>query len=210
MLKSMTGFGKATKEINNKTITVEIRSLNSKNVDLSLRMSSIYRDKELELRNELSKLLERGKVDLSVYVESKTIETPVEINLDLAKAYYAKLKLLANELGESDNDLLKHIIKLPDVLKSERREFDESEWTTIRETITEALNALNKFRDDEGQSITKDFTDRLNIITSCLEKIIELDKNRITSIKERIRNNVLDAVGKTQFDNNRFEQELIY
>jgi uncharacterized protein (TIGR00255 family) len=108
MLKSMTGFGKATKEFSDKTVNVEIRSLNSKNVDLSLRLSSVYRDKEHELKSEIAKLLERGKIDLSVYIESKLIETPVEINTELAKAYYLKIKQLATELNEPTNASVKN------------------------------------------------------------------------------------------------------
>src|SRR5579885_3374261 len=107
MIRSMTGFGKCTKEFKDKTITVEIRSLNSKGADVNLRLSSMYRAYELELRNELTRQLERGKIDLSVYVESKTEETPIEINLELAKAYHAKLKELAKTLGENDTDIFK-------------------------------------------------------------------------------------------------------
>src|SRR6478735_1957845 len=145
MLKSMTGFGKATKEFSNKTVSVEIRSLNSKNVDLSLRLSSIYRDKEHELKSEVAKLLERGKIDLSVYVESKKEETPVEVNTELAKAYHAKLKQLAIDLNEPQTNLLTQVLKMPDVLKSERKEPDEQDWKDIQEVIMSAIASLNKF-----------------------------------------------------------------
>lgn len=206
----MTGFGKATKEFDNKIINIEIRSLNSKNMDLSLRISSAYREYELELRNEITKLLERGKVDLSVYVESKQQETPIEINNGLAKEYYKKIKQLSIELNEPINDIIPQILKMPDVLKSEKKEPDENEWKQIKSVIAMAVDALNKFRQDEGKSIETDFVKRLGIIESCLEKIKELDKNRISSIKERIKNNLSEAIGKDKIDNNRFEQELIY
>lgn len=210
MIKSMTGFGKATKEFSDKTVNVEIRSLNSKGVDLSLRLSSMYREFELELRNDISKKLERGKIDLSIFVESKNQETPVDINIDLAKEYHKKLKALAGELNENSHDLLSQILKLPDVLKSERKEANENEWKEIKSVIDLAIEGLNKFRDDEGKSIEKDFNERIKIISDCLEKIKELDKLRIENIKKRIKGNITEIIGSDKIDINRFEQELIY
>lgn len=210
MLKSMTGFGKATKEFEKRTVNVEIRSLNSKGMDLSLRLSNSYREYELELRSEIARLLERGKVDLSIYVESKNIETPVEINSDLAKEYQRKIKQLATELNEPANDVLYQILKMPDVLKSERREPDENEWKEIKTVITEAVESLNKFRAQEGKSIEKDFSDHLGVIQTCLNKIIDLDKSRIAGIKDRIKGNLNEVIGADKIDANRFEQELIY
>jgi uncharacterized protein (TIGR00255 family) len=206
----MTGFGKYTKEFKDKTITVEIRSLNSKGADISLRMSSMYRAYELELRNELTRQLERGKIDLSVYVESKTEETPVEINMDLAKAYHIKLKELAKALGENDADLLKEVIKMPEVLKNERKEADENVWKEIMQCINEAVKDFNKFREQEGRSIEADFKTRLGVIENSLTKILELDKHRLNKIKERIKTNLSDVIGLDKIDTNRFEQELIY
>lgn len=210
MIRSMTGFGKATAEVNDKTISVEIRSLNSKGADISLRMPSGLRNFELELRNELSKLLERGKIDLSIYIESKAVETPVEINLDLAKAYHAQLKKLSEGLNEPLENSLAQVLKFPDVLKSERKETDENEWKQIKACINEAVAELNKFRDVEGLSLQKDFEERLSKIGTCLEEVKTLDLLRINGIKERIRNNIEDVIGKSKIDENRFEQELIY
>jgi uncharacterized protein (TIGR00255 family) len=210
MLKSMTGFGKATKEFENKTVNVEIRSLNSKNLDLSLRLSSTYRDKEHELKSEITKLLERGKVDLSVYVESKIEETPVQINTDLAKSYYNQLKQLATELNEPTTNLMAQVLKMPDVLKSERKEPNEQDWKDIQSVILLAVEGLNNFRSDEGKSIEKDFETRLGIIADSLEKIKEHDAARIQNIRDRIKKNLEEVVGKEKVDNNRFEQELIY
>lgn len=206
----MTGFGKATKEFENKTVNVEIRSLNSKNADLNIRLSSVYRDKEYDLKTEVTKVLERGKIDVSIYVEPKTAETPVEINLDLAKAYHAKLKELAKQLNEPENDLLSQILKLPDVLKSERKEPNENDWSDILSVVKQALESVNKFRSDEGKSIEQDFKNRLEIIHQCLEKIKELDKQRIPNIRDRIKKNIEDLIDKSTIDNNRFEQEIIY
>ncbi|HWY10598.1 MAG TPA: YicC/YloC family endoribonuclease [Bacteroidia bacterium] len=210
MLKSMTGFGKATKEFEKRTVTVEIRSLNSKGMDLSFRLSNTYREYELELRSEITRLLERGKVDLTVYVESKAIETPVEINSDLAKEYHKKIKQLAAELNEPATDALYQVLKMPDVLRSERREADENEWKEIKTVITAAIESLNKFRSEEGRSIEKDFTEHLEIIKTSLDKIIELDKSRIAGIKDRIKGNLTEVIGADKIDANRFEQELIY
>jgi uncharacterized protein (TIGR00255 family) len=210
MIKSMTGFGKATAESGDKTITVEIRALNSKGADISLRLSSGLRNYELELRNELSKQLERGKIDLSIFVESNITETPVEINMVLAKAYHAQLKKLAEELNEPMEDSIHHILKFPDVMKGERKETDENEWKLIKNCLNEAIKQLNEFRDTEGKSLQKDFEDRLNKIGIYLEEVKKLDLHRITTIKDRIRNNLADVIGKDKIDENRFEQELIY
>ena len=206
----MTGFGKATAEYGDKTVTVEIRALNSKGADISLRLPSALRNYELELRNDLSKQLERGKIDLSILVESNTVEAPIEINTTLAKAYHAQLKKLAQELQEPIEDTIQHILKFPDVLKGERKETDENEWKIIKSCINEAIKQLNAFRDTEGKSLQQDFEDRLGKIENSLEEIKKLDQHRINAIKDRIRNNLADVIGKEKIDENRFEQELIY
>lgn len=210
MIRSMTGFGKATLELGDKTVNIEIRSLNSKGADISLRVSSGLRNYELELRNELTKQLERGKIDLSIYVESKKAETPVEINLELAKAYHDQLRNLAIELNETLTDGIQQVLKFPDVMKSERKEADENEWKQIKAGVLEAIVQLNQFRDAEGKSLLQDFETRLGNIGRCLEEIKLLDTGRVNSIKDRIRNNIEDLLGKGKIDENRFEQELIY
>jgi uncharacterized protein (TIGR00255 family) len=210
MIRSMTGFGKATLELGDKTINVEIRSLNSKGADISLRVSSSLRNYELELRNELSKQLERGKIDLSIYIESKKAETPIEINTELAKAYYGQLKKLADELGEPLTDGIAQLLKFPDVLKNERKETDENEWKQIKACVTDAIKQLNGFRDTEGLSLLNDFKDRLGKINNSLEEIKKLDLLRIDGIKARIKNNLAEVIGTDKIDQNRFEQELIY
>lgn len=206
----MTGFGKASKEFSTKTVNVEIRSLNSKNLDLNLKLSSAFRDKEYELKSELSKLLERGKIDLSIYVENKIQETPVEINTALAKVYFLKLQELAKELNEPQSDLFKQVLKMPDVLKSERKEPNEQDWLDMKEVILSAVQELDNFRIDEGKSIEKDFNDRIGNISKALESIKSHDASRVQHIKERIKKGLEDSVAKDKIDNNRFEQELIY
>jgi len=210
MIKSMTGFGKASLELDSKTVQVEIRSLNSKGADVSLRLSSIYRNFELELRNDITKQLERGKIDVSIFVESKQQETPFEINVSLAKSYKQKLQTLATELNEPLNDVVYQILKMPDVLKGERNPADEKEWKQIKTVINEAIVQLNNFRNMEGLSLKKDFEDRLNKIKICLDEVKILDEKRINTIKTRIRNNIFDVIAKDKIDENRFEQELIY
>jgi uncharacterized protein (TIGR00255 family) len=210
MIKSMTGFGKASQELSDKTINIEIRSLNSKSADISLRLSSGLRNYELELRNEISKQLERGKIDLSIFIESKKAEMPVEINIELAKAYHKQLKNLALELNEPIANALQQVLKFPDVLKNERKETDENEWKLIKHCLNSALEELNNFRDIEGLSFKKDFETRISKINICLEEIKTLDLIRINAIKNRIRNNIEDVIGKSNLDENRFEQELIY
>ncbi|MDI1354642.1 MAG: YicC family protein [bacterium] len=210
MIKSMTGFGKASLETGDKTITVEIRSLNSKGADISLRLPSGLRNYELELRNELSKQLERGKIDLSISVESNKAETPVEINVPLAKAYYEQLKQLAREINEPIPDPISQLLKFPDVLKNEKKEADEQEWKQIKTCMDKAILQLNAFRETEGRSLQNDFETRLGKINTALEEVKKLDMTRITGIKDRIRGNLTDIIGKDKIDQNRFEQELIY
>lgn len=210
MLKSMTGFGKAKNEFENKIVSVEIRSLNSKNIDLSLRLSSVYRDKEHELKNEITKLLERGKIDLSIFVENKIEESPIEINTGLAKLYHKKIKQLAEELNEPSQNIMSHVLKMPDVLKSERKEPNEQEWKDIQKVIISAIENLNQFRTDEGKSIKNDFIERINTIEKSLETIKSIDSKRISNIKERIRKNLDEVISKDKIDQNRFEQEILY
>ncbi|MBL7900704.1 MAG: YicC family protein [Bacteroidia bacterium] len=210
MIKSMTGFGKASAESKDNLITIEIRSLNSKGADVSLRLSSALRNYEAELRNEISKLLERGKIDLSIYLESKKVITPTEINVTLAKAYHDQLRNLAIELNEPLHDPIAQILRLPDVMKTERKESDEEEWKVIKTAVMEAVNELNAFRDKEGLSLKTDLEQRLKNIENSLNEIAKLDVIRLENLKQRIKINITEAIGKNNIDQNRFEQELIY
>lgn len=210
MIKSMTGFGKASAESKDNLITIEIRSLNSKGADVSLRLSSALRNYEAELRNEISKLLERGKIDLSIYLESKKVITPTEINVTLAKAYHDQLRNLAIELNEPLHDPIAQILRLPDVMKTERKESDEEEWKVIKTAVMEAVKELNAFRDKEGLSLRTDLEQRLKNIENSLNEIAKLDVIRLENLKQRIKTNITEAIGKNNIDQNRFEQELIY
>lgn len=212
MIKSMTGFGKALVEVSGKKINVEIRSLNSKQLDLNFRIPYIYKEKELELRSDISKQVERGKVDVSIYMESAQDAMPAAINKTLAKFYHSELKALSEELKENNQNLLPLIMKMPEVMKGEKEivELDETEWKEIKRTADQAIEAFQKFRMDEGKTLEKEFRSRISIIGSLLLEVVSLDGLRIKNIKERIKNNLAEAIDKDKIDQNRFEQELIY
>lgn len=207
----MTGFGKATGEINNKKISVEIKSLNSKQADINVRIPSFYKEKELPLRSYINKELQRGKIELNLYVELLGDQSNHQINKELFKKYYTDLSALASELGQADNtDLISIISKMPDVLKTEREELDENEWDTINKVIITAVEKLNEFRTSEGNALADDLKLRINNISSLLNEVEKYDASRIEAIKERISNNLNEAVGENNVNKDRFEQELIY
>lgn len=212
MMKSMTGFGKATNEILGKKVTVEVRSLNSKQLDLNLRLPYLYKEKELELRADISKQIERGKVDITVFTESIHDSLPVAINKPLAKTYYKELKALSEELNETNHNLLSLVVKMPDVMKAEREvvELDEVEWKQVKITVDKAIDAFQKFRDDEGKTLSNEFITRIGVIDKLLAEVVVMDAPRVENIKARIKNNLAEAIEKEKIDQNRFEQELIY
>jgi len=212
MIKSMTGFGKATSEYNGKKITVEVRSLNSKQMDLNLRVPYFYKEKEAELRSEISKQLERGKVDITVFTEATQLANTAIINKTLATAYYNELKFLSLELKDTNASLLDLALKMPDVLKGEKEvtELDEEEWKHVKGTVDKAIEAFQKFRDDEGGTLAKEFESRISIISNLLSEVEKIDAARIQQVKERIRTNLEEVIAAEKIDNNRFEQELIY
>lgn len=210
MLVSMTGFGKATCELEKKKITIEIKSLNSKQLDAFTRIPSFYREKDIEVRNLISKKLSRGKVDFSMYAEIKGSESKSIVNTELVKSYFAQLSDISKDLGVDNNNLLSTIMKLPDTLKSVREELDENEWEVVTQSIDEALNDLIKFRKQEGVALEKDIKQRINSILSLLKDVEPLEKVRIDNVKERLRNNLKELANKDEYDKNRFEQELIF
>ncbi len=212
MMKSMTGFGKALAEVSGKKVNVEIRSLNSKQLDLNIRMPYLYKEKELEMRSEVAKQLERGKVDITIYLESMQDELPIAINKKLAKFYFQELKSLAEEVKENNQNLLSLVLKMPEVMKADKEivELDEAEWAEIKKTVDAAVVAFQKFRLDEGQTLAKELRSRIAIVGSLLQEVVSLDGLRINNIKERIKTNLAEAIEKERIDQNRFEQELIY
>ncbi|OWP83844.1 YicC family protein [Flavobacterium davisii] len=206
MILSMTGFGKATLQLPTKKITVEIKSLNSKGLDLNVRMPSTYREMELGLRNQISQSLERGKIDFSLYLEVTGEETTSKINAPIIKAYIAQMKEI---LPEADlTELMKMAVRMPDALKTEREEIEETEWAEIQKTISEALININQFRKDEGQALENEFKTRIANIQQLMDRAVSYDPERIETVKTRLRT-ALDELEAT-VDENRFEQELIF
>ena len=202
----MTGFGKASLQLATKKITVEVKSLNSKGLDLNTRMPSVYRENELALRNLLAQKLERGKVDFSLYVEVTGEETFSKINAPIVKAYMAQMKAILPDANEIE--LMKMAVRMPDTMKTEREEMDPNEWRQIQTVIDEAIENMLSFRTSEGASLEKEFTLRIENIRSYMNQALALDPERVTAIKERLQT-AIDEL-KVNVDTNRFEQELIY
>lgn len=205
MIQSMTGYGKSVVQLATKKITVEIKSLNSKNLDLHARVPSSYREKELEMRKAISKSLIRGKVDFNLFVEITGEETSSKLNEDVVTQY---MKQLENVVAGEKIDLLKMAIRMPDALKTERKEINADEFNSIDTAINKALEAINTYRTDEGRILEYDFILRIDTISKLLEEVIEMDSTRIANVKDRLRKAVSEI--KETVDENRFEQELIY
>jgi uncharacterized protein (TIGR00255 family) len=210
MLQSMTGYGKASVDFEDKTITIEIRSLNSKGLDASLRMPSIYREKEIELRNELAKLFERGKVDVSVNVEYRSEQPSTQINEVLAQAYYKQLKELADRVNEPKANILEMVMRMPDVTKHTTGTLSEKEYAQFLDTFKKAAEGTISFRKTEGKALVTEFSKRTGLLLTYLEKIETSDPLRIEKIRTRIQKNVAEFVAAENIDKNRLEQELIY
>lgn len=205
MIQSMTGFGKSLLQLPSKKITVEIKSLNSKTLDLNARIPGQYREKELQLRNTIATALTRGKVDFSLYVEVTAEETTASINPAVVKKYMEQLKAIVDA---DDTELLKMAIRMPDTLKTEREEIDETEFSSIEEAVHTALKEINTFRTDEGKALEQELKLRISNIENILEEIIAMDPDRIAGVRERLRKGVADL--KENVDENRFEQELVF
>lgn len=205
MIQSMTGFGKASMQLPNKKVTVEIKSLNSKGLDLNVRMPSAFREMELSLRNRVAQKLERGKIDLSIFVEVTGEETSSKVNVPIVKAYINQLK----EVVDGDlTELLKMAVRMPDALKTEREEIDEKDWAQIEEVIEQALVNINSFRVTEGIALEKEFLVRISNIMSLMKQTVAYDSERIENVKNRLQNAINEL--QVNVDENRFEQELIY
>ncbi len=206
MLFSMTGYGKAEKQINAKNIQVEIRSLNSKNLDLKMRIPSEYKEKEVEIRNLIYKNLKRGKVEFNFNVEDLSDAPKNKIEPNIVKDYMEQLTAIFPDLDK--NIVLSSVLKMPDILKTDEKEFDEQEWKNILPIIEEAIQKLNNFRQEEGKSLEKDLRSNIDKIEKLLVDVSGLDENRIQRKKEKIRSDLEQL--QTKIDENRFEQELIF
>jgi uncharacterized protein (TIGR00255 family) len=208
MIHSMTGYGKSVLHLSDKKVTIEIKSLNSKNLDLNVRIPSYYRVKELAVRKELASRLVRGKVDFSIYIEMTADETSTTVNKGVVSEYMQQLRNVVQTGSSNDVELLKMAVRMPDALKTEREELDEDEWSQISANIQKAIKDIIQYRIDEAASLEKDFKLRIENIQSYLEEVKSFDAARITHVKERLKKAIDDL--KVQTDENRFEQELIY
>jgi uncharacterized protein (TIGR00255 family) len=202
----MTGFGKASLQLPTKKITVEVKSLNSKGLDLNVRMPSLYREMELGLRNEIALKLERGKIDFSIFIENTAEQSTNKVNVPIVKNYIEQLKAVFYE--GNDTELLKMAIRMPDAMKVEREEIDQNEWIEIQKVIKEGLENIWNFRQDEGASLEKEFQLRIGNIRQYMNEALALDPERVQAIKERLHTAISEL--KVTIDENRFEQELIY
>ncbi|KQC30443.1 YicC/YloC family endoribonuclease [Flagellimonas eckloniae] len=205
MIQSMTGFGKHIVQLPSKKITIELKSLNSKSLDINARIPQFYRGKELELRKMIADVLVRGKVDFGLYVEITGEETTAEVNEAVVKKY---MKQLANIADGDKVKLLEMALRLPDAMKTEKGDIDETEYESIKEAMKQALSEIKIFRDEEGQVLEKDFIARLKNLNRLLDDVKAIDPERLDTVRERLEKAVADL--KVELDANRFEQELIY
>lgn len=202
----MTGFGKATLQLPTKKVTVEVKSLNSKGLDLSVRMPSLYREMELGLRTQLATILERGKVDFSIFIESTAEQTSTKVNVPIVKTYINQLREVYADADETE--LMKMAMRMPDTMKIEREEIDPNDWIQIQTVIEEAVQNIKNFRRDEGMSLEKEFQLRIGNIRQYMNEALDLEPERVAAIKERLQTAISEL--QVNVDENRFEQELIY
>lgn len=213
MIKSMTGYGKAEGVVGSKKISVEVRSLNGKFLDCNLRVPGLYRQKEMSIRSKAAKEIVRGKVDINISYESLEGEQNFFINKPLVKNYYKGLSEISEEINlteESKSSLVATLMKMPEVMRSEKQQLTDDEWSGIAKLIDGAFNAFNSFRKEEGEVLKNEVEGRVNEIVSLLEQVIPFEEERIETVKNRIKKNIEEIVTKDGFDQNRFEQELIY
>jgi uncharacterized protein (TIGR00255 family) len=211
MIQSMTGFGRTTCDLAEKVVVIEIKSLNSKQLDLNLRLPPQYREKEMDLRNELVNRLKRGKVDVNVNIEYKEGRQAIQINAANVMNYYRQLKALSDEMGISSTDsLLQAIIRLPDAVVAEKEIPDAEEWDKFQYAFTLAIDELEQFRNQEGKALAFDIMNRINLIETLLTQVEPFEKERENTIRTKLSSSLLEFVPQESLDKNRFEQELIY
>jgi len=211
MIQSMTGYGKAECLFQDKKVTIEVRSLNSKQLDTSTRLPTLYKEKELEIRQYIAKILNRGKVECSIYYELSEDAPSGVINEQVVKGYYEQLYKISGELGlETSLELLSAVLRLPDTFRTEKTTLVDEEWQLVRDGLKRALGQVNGFRHQEGEVIHGDLEQRVNAISERLSGVEVLEGERISRVKERIGNNLAEYLKKEEIDQNRFEQELIY
>ena len=209
MLRSMTGFGKASGSFHSKKVSIEIRSLNSKSVDLMTRIPSQYKELDGTFRKVIADELGRGKIDLQIAIDSSGEESSVSINRPLARSYYRDLKALSGELGEEPKDFLSLVLRMPDIYNSEKEDLSDEEKSWLLGLLHDAIGKLDHFRQKEGVELELEFTTRINDIRRLLGEVPQYEEERITTIRERMRKG-LEEIDNGNYDENRFEQEMIF
>lgn len=210
MLLSMTGYGRASGSFGEKTIMVEVRTLNSKVTDIKLRLPGDYKEREIELRKIIVDHAERGKIDLTIDVQNADGGANVSLNEALFRGYHRELSRLAGELGMRQDEMLSALLRIPNVVASSTSEMDEEEWDALVKVLNDALDKLKKFRRQEGEVLEADLRQRVQIILELLKEVGPFETERFTRMRERLRNNLEDALGRDGYDQNRFEQEVLY
>ncbi len=210
MLLSMTGYGRATSTFSDKSITIEVRALNSKMTDIRFKMPFNYKEKEIELRRILTEQAERGKIDVSINIRSLSGEDDYALNHELFKKYYKELKGLTAELNMPADDLLSAILRLPNIVGTDEEGVQDDEWEISHKTLLEALEDFKKFRLTEGGAMERDLHDRIANILQLLQDIVPHEKERIVKLRQRLRQNLDEFLGKENIDENRFEQEVLF
>ena len=211
MIKSMTGFGKASAELNDKIIHIEVRALNSKQLDLYTRLPNSYREKDFEIRTELSNRLKRGKIELTLTLNYKEDEQPVQLNASIIKSYYKQLKEISLELGNAPGEhLMPVIMRLPEVFNSEKDHMEEKEWDSIMKALDQAIAELDSFRSQEGNTLREDMLNRIALIEDFLMKIEPFERERADRLKSKLATNLQELFSPNEYDKNRLEQEMIY
>lgn len=211
MIKSMTGYGREILELPSKTITIEIKSLNSRNLDMNARVPGLLKDKEMEIRSMIGQKMGRGKVDINIYHDYTGEENAYSLNKELAKRYYKELRAIVDEIEKATQPDYLHILtQLPDVVQSEKETFNESEWEQIKKGIVQVLKTVDHFRDEEGEMLADDFKQGIDHILGYLHQVDKFEKERTITIKERLKKNLYEFFDQKDVDNNRFEQELVY
>ncbi|MCR4737504.1 MAG: YicC family protein [Bacteroidales bacterium] len=210
MIKSMTGFGRTTIEVTGKSITIEIRTLNSKQLDLNTRIAPLFRNNENEIRSLISHELERGKIDVTINIDKNAAAT-VAINPELAKSYYDALNVLSKELGNPvESDIFMQVLRMPDVISTPQEELSEELWNAVKAAIQETCDKVNDFRLAEGAVLAKDFEKRIGLIRDMIDEVTPFEENRIATLRAKFDKGIADLGPKVQFDPNRMEQEIFF
>ena len=210
MIKSMTGFGRTTIEVTGKSITLEIRTLNSKQLDLNTRIAPLFRNNENEIRALISRELERGKIDFTLSIDKNAAAT-VSINPELAKSYYDTLNVLSKELGNPvESDIFLQVLRMPDVISTPQEELSEELWGQVLGAIQQTCNQVNDFRITEGAVLAKDFEKRIRLIRDMIDEVTPFEENRIATLRAKFEKGIADLSPKVQFDPNRMEQEIFF